>query len=271
VSELFEHFLRVGDELGVTTRRTFVAGETLSMIESPLPHEAFEWMALFDAVAEATGRLTMLELGAGFGRWTVRAAAATRLYRPDLSFRLVAVEAEPTHFRWLEQHTADNDIERRSGAGSCELINAAVSSQNGREDFYVGDSAAWYGQALVRPENVGATASVLPVRTVSLSVLLERLDHVDLIDVDIQGAELEVLAEAAASLQRVRRIYVETHSGTIDERLPSVLEAAPGEWSLLAAMPLGARRPTPLGEARFHQGGAQLWRNDKCVPRLRQS
>ena len=249
------------------TRRTFVAGETLSMIEGPLPHEAFEWMALFDAVAEATGRLTMLELGAGFGRWTVRAAAAARVYRPDLSYRLVAVEAEPTHFRWLEQHTADNDIKPRSAAGSCELINAAVSGQNGREDFYVGDSAAWYGQALVRPENVGATASVLPVRTVSLSDLLVPFDQVDLIDLDIQGVELEVLAEAAASLQRVRRIYVETHSGTIDEQLPRVFEEAPGEWSLLAAAPLGSRQPTPLGEARFDQGGAQLWRNGTYVLR----
>jgi FkbM family methyltransferase len=40
------------------------------------------------------------------------------------------------------------------------------------------------------------------VQTVTLSELLEPLGNVDLIDIDIQGAELEVLAEAAPSLGR---------------------------------------------------------------------
>jgi hypothetical protein len=94
-----------------------------------------------------------------------------------------------------------------------------------------------------------------------LSSLLEPLDCVDLIDLDIQGAELEVLTEAAPSLGRVRRVYVETHSMAIDEELPNVFEHGEGHWSLIAAAPLGARRMTPLGEAVFTGGGAQLWAN----------
>jgi hypothetical protein len=117
----------------------------------PQPGEASEWQALLDALAEASGRLTMLELGAGFGRWTVYAAAAVRLYRPELRYRLVAVEAEPTHFRWLRQHTRDNGLRRWSRAGSYRLVEAAVSGQDGGDNFYVGDPRAWYGQALVRP------------------------------------------------------------------------------------------------------------------------
>jgi hypothetical protein len=54
VGELYEHFLRVGDELGVVTRPAFVSGETVAMIGDPLPHEAYEWRALFDALEEAT-------------------------------------------------------------------------------------------------------------------------------------------------------------------------------------------------------------------------
>jgi FkbM family methyltransferase len=261
VSELFEHFLRVGDELGVTTRLDFVADETLPMVGPPLPHEAFEWMAVLDAIAEATEKLTMVEVGAGFGRWSVRAGAAARRYRPDLRYHLVAVEAEPTHFDWLRLHLEDNGFGNSSSRGTCHLVNAAVSGQAGEEDFYVGDAAAWYGQALVRSENVGAAAAVEPVNTVRLSDLLQPLDRVDLIDMDIQGAELEVLTEAAASLKRVRRIHVETHSAAIDERLPRVFREAAGEWCLIAAAPLGARQATPLGEADFGAGGVQLWHN----------
>jgi FkbM family methyltransferase len=261
VGELYKHFLRVGDELEITTRRNFVSGETVSMIGDPLPHEAFEWMALFDAIDEASTHFTMLELGAGFGRWTVRAAAATRRYRPDLTYRLVAVEAEPTHFEWLTLHTLDNEVRPQSSAGTCQLVNAAVSSLPGEEPFYIGNSAAWYGQALLRPENVGADASAQPVATVTLSSLLKRLERVDLIDLDVQGAELEVLSEAASSLGHVRRIYVETHSEAIDQELPNVFEHAAGQWSLTAAAPLGARLITPLHEATFDEGGVQLWIN----------
>ena len=262
MSELYQHFLRVGDDLGVTTRCDFVADDSVAMIGDPLAHEAFEWMALMDAIAEAEVDFTMLELGAGFGRWTVRAAAAVRRHRPDLTYRLVAVEAEPTHFEWLRLHTLDNGVLPSSEAGTCALVNAAVSGGGGGEEaFYVGRSASWYGQALVRPENTGADAAVQAVATVTLSSLLQPLERVDVIDVDIQGAELEVLREAAAVLGRVRRIYVETHSDKIDDELPEVFDRAEGEWSLAAVAPLGARMTTPLHEALFDAGGAQLWIN----------
>jgi FkbM family methyltransferase len=262
VAELFERFVRVGDELAITTRRTFLSDEIYELATRVHPEEAFEWMALLDALADARDRMTMLELGAGYGRWTVRAALATRVYRPELTYRLLAVEAEPTRFGWLELHLADNGVARSSAEGSCELVNAAVSRQVGYEDFYVGDSAAWYGQALVRPENAGAQAAIELVRTVTLGDLLGPLDHVDLIDLDIQGAELEVLREAAPALGHVRRVYVETHSHEIDDRLPHVFAEAAGAWSAVAIVPLGARRATPLGEASFDGGGMQLWLND---------
>jgi FkbM family methyltransferase len=262
VGELFERFI-AGDELDVITSGDFYpAGASTTDRARPSASELTEWQALLDAVDAADGWLTMLELGAGFGRWTVYAAAAIRRYRPDLKYRLVAVEAEPTHFRWLKQHTRDNRVRRWSRAGSCRLVKAAASAHAGRDSFFFGNPDAWYGQALVRPENETADAPVTQVRTVTLSSLLKPLDHVDLIDLDIQGAELEVLAEAAPSLGHVRRIHVETHLDVIDEQLPTVLSQAAGDWVLETAVPLGAQRPTPLGDADFSGGGVQLWRND---------
>jgi FkbM family methyltransferase len=263
VGELFDRFLRNGESLEVITRGDFYEEGTATMgLVGPGASELSEWQALLDAVADASGRLTMIELGAGFGRWTVYAAAAIRRYRPELKYRFVAVEAEPTHFRWLRQHTRDNGLRRWSRAGSCKLIEAGVSRQSGREKFFYGDPRAWYGQALVRPENETADAPVKQVETVRLSELLQRLDRVDLIDLDIQGAELEVLSEAAPSLGHVRRIHVETHSDLIDQDLPAVFERALGEWALEISVPLGAQRSTPIGDADFSGGGVQFWRND---------
>jgi FkbM family methyltransferase len=261
-ARLFHRFLENGDDLDIVTSNDFhPVGPGITDWGQRGPAELTEWEALLDAVEDASGRLTAVELGAGFGRWTVNAAAAIRRYRPDLKYRLMAVEAEPTHYQWLRQHTRANGLRRWTRAGSCKLIHAAVSGHAGSESFYFGNAGSWYGQALVRPENQGAGAPVATVRTITLSSLLESLDRVDLIDIDIQGAELEVLSEAAPALGHVQRIHVETHSEAIDEQLPTVLERAAGKWRRDAAIPLGARRNTPLGEADFSEGGVQVWRN----------
>lgn len=261
--QLFQRFIDNREELEVVSSTDFkVIGAGTNDWRRPGAAELTEWQAMFDAIEDASGRLTVLELGGGIGRWIVNAAVAVRQYRPELKHRLIAVEAEPSHYRWMKQHARNNGLRRWSRAGSCKLIEAAVSAEAGRERFYFGDAMDWYGQALVRPENEGADLPVTEVRTVTLSSLLEPVDRVDLLDIDIQGAELEVLGEAVPALGCVRRIHVETHSHEIDERLPEVLERAPGDWELEVAIPLGARLTTPLGDADYAGGGAQLWRND---------
>jgi FkbM family methyltransferase len=264
--ELFQRFLDSDEELDIVGSDDFdVVGAGTNSWTRPAPAELGEWQAMLDAIEEATGQLTLIELGAGIGRWVVHATAALRRYRPELKYRLIAVEPEPSHYRWLKQHIRTNGLRRWSRAGTCKTIEAAVSSSAGSAEFFFGNARAWYGQALVRPENQTADAPVTEVRTVTLGGLLEGLGKVDLIDLDIQGAELEVLTEAAGALGQVRRIYVETHSSEIDQRLPSVLKRAAGDWQQEIAIPLGARRMTPLGDADFTGGGAQLWRNRRAV------
>jgi FkbM family methyltransferase len=262
--ELFHRFIESREELAIIGSTEFkVVAPGTSEWRRPGAAELTEWEATLDAIEDANGRLTMIELGAGFGRWTVNAAVAVRRYRPNLKHRFIAVEAEPTHYHWLKQHTRANGLRRWSRAGTCKLLQAAVSRETGREHFFFGNPLDWYGQALVRPENEGADAPVTEVRTVTLSSLLRPLKRVDLIDLDVQGVELEVLAEAATMLGPVRRIHVETHSHEIDEKLPDVIKHAAGSWQQEIAIPLGARRPTPLGEA-YYVGGVQLWRNDSA-------
>jgi hypothetical protein len=90
------------DFLGTTYKTEyFTMWEQQERYEAPqhpaFDEEYFEWIDLLEAVAWARDRFTMLELGAGFGRWTARAAAAAK--QPGIPYFLVAVEGEPTHFR----------------------------------------------------------------------------------------------------------------------------------------------------------------------------
>jgi FkbM family methyltransferase len=208
--------------------------------------EYFEWIDLLEAAASAKNRFTMMELGAGFGRWTARAAAAAQ--QLGLPYFLVAVEAEPTHFEWLIQNLQDNEVKPED----CRLIHAAVTGKDGTVGFHVGDPANDYGQS------IGGSTEI---QAVSLSTLLLPLNLVDLIDLDIQGAELEVLEAASAPLvQKVKRVHVETHSARVHSGVHGLFRTL--GWKPHFLFSGNSADTTPWGRIDF-QGGTQSWLNPR--------
>src|SRR4051812_15360018 len=59
----------------------------------PLDEEYFEWVDLLESVNASSGSFTMMELGAGWGRWGIRGGLAAK--QRGLQPRLIFVEAEP--------------------------------------------------------------------------------------------------------------------------------------------------------------------------------
>jgi FkbM family methyltransferase len=211
----------------------------------PFDEEYFEWIDLLEAVTSAQGRFTMLELGAGFGRWTARAATAAQ--QSNLQYFLIAVEAEPTHFEWLKQNLQDNGVR----LADCHLIHAAVTDKDGKIGFRTGDPDG-YGQA------IGGTTEV---EAVSLSTLLRPLDRVDLIDMDVQGAELEILSAAIQPLsQKVKRVHVETHSEQLHTSIIGLFRRL--GWKPHFLYMFNTADKTPWGRINF-QGGTQGWLNSR--------
>ena len=112
------------DFLGVRTRASYVEGMVPGGIDAaherhvrpPRPvfdEEYFEWVDVIDSVREARDRFVMIELGAGYGRWSVRAAAARVLWTP-LRFRQVAGRPGRQPFRGLGRISPANAFDRRS-------------------------------------------------------------------------------------------------------------------------------------------------------------
>ena len=251
---VFAEFQRQADPvanwIGVTTRRTFFTEELefVPVANPPIDPEYFEWIDLLESVVGATERFTMLELGAGYGRWIVNGAAAVRAYS-RVPTALVAVEAEPTHFRWLEQHCRDNDV-------VAQLIEAAVAPYAGEVDFAVGNPAGWYGQAIA--DDTWSPERTERVRAVTLSSLLAAYDRVDLIHMDVQGVEADVLDEARDELARVGRVHVGTHGRTQEERIRTLFSGL--GWRAQHDYPSAKRSRTPFGRLEF-QDGVQTWIN----------
>jgi FkbM family methyltransferase len=256
---LFVNFL--GVLTGVAVSRDYNA-EPCGYVETNFPcfggqfeefEEYFEWIDLLEAVVAAEKEFTMMELGAGWGRWMVNAAAAITQYS-GLPYRLIAVEAEPNHFRWMKQHARNNglDMER------VHLVEAAVDEQDGTAGFHMTDSsfggpADWYGQCL------GGSS---PVRAVSLNTLLEPLQSVDLIDLDIQGAELKVLRASIDQLQKVKRLHIATHNREVEVGLRELFTRL--GWTNLRDYPSLTLNKTDYGYIKF-QDGIQSWQNPRLA------
>jgi len=245
----------------------------------PFDEEYFEWIDLLESVVQARKTYTMVELGAGFGRWSARAANAIRQHN-GLPFHLVPVEAEPTHFAWLSQHLADNGIAPEDHT----LIHAAVTDQPGEVLFYVGmpgliENAAneWYGQSIIKDhekpkirftdskgshlvEHQSGWRSV-SVRAIPLSAVLADLDRVDLVDMDVQGEEYKVVAAAIHEITaKVQRLHIGTHGHDIEQELRRLLSAF--KWKCSADYPCCTVSSTPWGPISF-QDGVQSWINSE--------
>lgn len=276
------------DFVGSITRRQFVEGLVQGSapaearhVQTTLPpfdEEYFEWVDLFEAIRSARDKFVMIELGAGYGRWMVRAVKALERFNP-MPYQLVAVEAEPTHFAWLKQHLSDNGID----PVRCELYQAAVDAKGEPVKFHVGNPSGWYGQAISRGPRPGQLQRLLfnvhallflgkqPnrsdkvkttwVRAITLERILERLGRVDLIDLDVQGAELEVLAAAIDRLDlQVKRLHIGTHSPEVEQELRALLKSH--RWELIRDYACLSPNKTPYGEIEFGDG-VQSWINPR--------
>jgi FkbM family methyltransferase len=281
------------DFLGTKTHRqvsagmyTHPAGANIQTAYPDTDEEYFEWIDLLESVAAAGKSYTMIDLGAGYGRWAVRAAYALQQLNPGLPYRLIAVEAEPTVFRWMHQHFKCNGID----ASGHSLLHGAVTDVPGEALFYIGGPRGgpydrrpddWYGQSLNKDYEVSSEYvedgeyygykvrrhksewRSISIPGISLAGLLKDLDRVDLIDMDIEGQELPSIRSSIGELDsKVKRLHIGTHGKEIEQELRQILSNH--GWDCLADYTLFSTSDTPWGSIVF-ENGVQSWVN----PRLK--
>lgn len=241
-----------------------------------------DWIAVFDAAASAEGPFRMLELGAGYGRWSAIAAlAAQRLGRPIAHLGLF--EAEPSHHAWALEHMRANGFPDSIS----DIRWTAVGDRAGKALFYVGSPSLWWGQSLAE-KNRGATAWPIrimrklfpaldrPMKTVrkvpvtTLRAILEAMPDdvmLDLVHMDVQGSEADVIAVALDTVtSRVRILFIGTHGPQttptrgrdVSAMLREMLSGA--GWKNALDIPPDSSAWLDGGKILFDDG-AQIWRN----------
>jgi FkbM family methyltransferase len=242
----------------------------------PFNEEYFEWIDLLEAVEAAGDTFTMLELGAGYGRWSSRGALAARQRRKAVC--LGVVEAEPKHVGWLKEHLADNGIAERE----YRLTAAPLAREERDVAFCVSvpnGEKHWFGQAALRCEignapvvgdyhghalhRIPGGAGVIALRSVRLSDVLAPFALIDIVDMDVQGCEVEIIAEAIGPLTRkARRMHIGTHGPEIEADLRPLLSAA--GWIKTRDWPCRGDIDTEYGRI-FFQDGVQSWINPRVA------
>ncbi|MBN8965588.1 MAG: FkbM family methyltransferase [Rhizobiales bacterium] len=99
----------------------------------------------------------------------------------------------------------------------------------------------------------------MEMRSTTIPDLIKNLDCVDLIDMDIQGAELPCIERSIKVLTRkVRRLFISTHSDSIHTQIGDILKKA-GWKKDTSYWPL-REQDTSFGRFTF-QDGVQYWTN----------
>ncbi|CAL5219615.1 g1485 [Coccomyxa viridis] len=166
-----------------------------------------------------------VDVGANIGLFTLFLLGGFAGGLPRL---ILACEPAPANMRLLKQN-----IKTRRAAGKVVFVQRAVGreaasaaltyypSMPGNSTLYPEEKSVL--QAASMPAACFEGAETHATDVITLQELLEGFDEIDLLKVDIEGAELEVLRGAGQdTLSKIRQIVMEVHD--IDERLTQVHE-----------------------------------------------
>jgi len=226
-----------------------------------ISEEYFEWVDILESALHSKNSYLMFEIGAGYGRWGLRAWKAAKtcgVKQPQI----VCVEAEPDHARWIDLHFRKNQVPGEN----YKIIEAAVSDEDGQADFFVQwhgrsrerSSKEWYGQALAKAPWDGS--ATIPVKKMSINKLLEPYKNqiIDLIDMDIQGEEAKVINQLLIHLKSIKTIHIGTHSKEIEAEIKKHLREA--RWILKREYSIGETYEIGGTLVKFGDG-VQAWKN----------
>ena len=179
-----------------TPTETTLLGPAIRLVDAGSFLHAYEEIAVREVYSFRPRRTPMrvVDCGANVG---VSVAYWKRL---DPSARITAIEPDPQIFAALAENC------RRLGHGDVELIEAAAWTSEGGARFWCEGSDSG---RLVDACGAGDGGAEAGVRTIRLRDLLN--EPIDLLKLDVEGAEPEILADCADRLGAVDHLFVEVH------------------------------------------------------------
>ena len=133
---------------------------------------------------------TFIDVGCNKGDFSLLAAKITGENGSVLAF-----EPEPDNCHWIEESIKLNNYE------NINLFQLALGEKNEDTQLYLGEKSGWHSLVSTQGNNTGNSSIEVKKRTLD-SILGEVVDiQVDMIKIDVEGAEMEVLKGASLMLE----------------------------------------------------------------------
>lgn len=156
---------------------------------------------VYDRFAPEAPFRRIVDCGANVG------AATSFFLQTHPRSHVTCFEPDPISFGYLR-----TNVERNSLGERVHLVNAAVSDRQGSQDFFAARSDEAYSLRMsLDPARLDGDTEIVRVETVRLATYLEG--GVDLLKLDVEGAEFAVVADLArtGALERVSNLIIEVH------------------------------------------------------------
>lgn len=120
--------------------------------------------------------------------------------------RIISIEADPEIFGMLIKNTSQFDLQ------NLKLLNKAVWIVDGNVTF---NASGGLGGRIENTSNINSDSLKVTVQSIRLKSLLDDIikngENIDLLKIDIEGAEIEVIKDCEDCLAYVDKIFVEYH------------------------------------------------------------
>jgi len=204
--------------------------------------EYFEWIDVLESAYQAAVQKRpyyFIELGARYGTWAARAGQAYRLLNPDGEFMTVGLEGDLIGYEWMVEHFKKNGFTEENS----KAIHGILGTNSGEMV-----PIAW------------EDTTPRPAKTYTFLDMLRDVDHVDMIDSDVQGAELRSIVDVPGVMdalnKKVRYIHFGTHSGSIEVGLLDVFRK--NHWAIRVFYPQYGKVQTPYGSVTMNDGALSV-------------
>ena len=166
----------------------------------PQFHDIFVQRAL--EFQTTNGAPRVLDCGSNIG------AASLAYKRQYPKARITAYEADPALYDITKSNLG------RNGAGDVDVVHAAVWTTNGHVTFRAEGSDS----GMIDGLSGGVDAKTVTVPSLRLRDVLER-ERIDMLKLDIEGAEDAVLADCEPVLDRVHALIIDLHEFDPGDRM----------------------------------------------------
>lgn len=166
---------------------------------------------LYDRVAAFVPKAacTVVDVGANVGIFAVQQARR--------GAHVYAFEPNPDCYRRLSKAVVENGL-----TGNISIFNYAVGLTTGIGTMQVPDNRTVLGSVV--PVDAATSSHPTVIKITSLDQILPALgvEHVDLLKIDTEGAEVDVLRGAAQTLRTTERIVVEYHNHDLQQQVSTL-------------------------------------------------